>query len=340
MPNQLPVTIDFGTLPQTGVGYTPQQFADRLGENGRIFTEQQFALFVTGATAPTSDVGPWAANGNTWYYYNYGLGMYVPFLIPQESLGYFVGATPTPDPTVFKFWVKLDGSGSPIGLFTFFGGNWVDVYAFAGFMTVADFNTAIAAYSTTAQMNSAISAALSSYTNTAGMNAAIAASASSTLAAAQGYTNTQISNLTAYPAQGVTSGTQIIPMGSTTKINYSVATINPAPAPFDTAQARYVAPASGYYFVGVNTQFDAGTNAPGTTQVTIGIYKNGALLGNGMGDIDSTPNPVGGRWSPSFSGLVPMNTNDYIEVFAGPNDGVNTGNINLTVSSFSVARVS
>lgn len=152
MPNQLPVTIDFGTIPQTGLGYTPQQFADRLGTNGRIFTEQQFALFVTGATAPTSDVGPWAANGNEWRYWDSNVGAYVPFIIPSESLGYYVGNS-TPDPNVYTFWIQLDGSGSPLALKTYYSGSWVDVYAttLGTYLTVA---AAAATYQTIAGMAS------------------------------------------------------------------------------------------------------------------------------------------------------------------------------------------
>lgn len=161
MANPLPLTIDFGTLPMTGAGYTPQELTDRLGINGRIFTEQAFALFTTGSTAPTSDTGPWAANGNTWYYWDSGTGSYVPFLIPQASLKYWVGSA-SPDPAVYQFWIQLTGPGSPLALKTYFGGAWVDVYAatLAGYQTVAAFTAAIANYSTTAQMNAAISAAV------------------------------------------------------------------------------------------------------------------------------------------------------------------------------------
>lgn len=141
---QLPVSLDFGSLPDTGQGYTPQEFADRLGINARVFTEQQFALFVTGATAPTSDVGPWAANGNEWRYWDSGTGSYVPFVIPSESLGYFVGVA-APDPAIYQVWVELNGTGSPLAIKTYFSGAWVDVYAttLGSYLTIA---AAAAAY--------------------------------------------------------------------------------------------------------------------------------------------------------------------------------------------------
>src|SRR6478736_6196132 len=246
MSNPLPLTIDFGTLPNNGQGYTPQQLADRLSINGRIFTEQAFALFTTGATAPTSDTGPWAANGNTWYYWNSDVGSYVPFLIPPESLKYSVGAV-EPDPAIYLFWIQLDGSGSPLALKTYFGGAWVDVYATAlgGYMTVAAFNAAIANYSTTTEMNAAITAALVPYSTTTAMNAAIAASASSTLSSANSYTNSQISAITSYPAQGVLSAPQTIAINITAhKVALNSAPINPSASPFNTGTNRYVAPAN------------------------------------------------------------------------------------------------
>ena len=128
MANQLPVTVDFGAIPLSATGYSPQQFADRMGLNARVFTEQSFALFTTGSTAPTSDTGPWAKNGNTWYYWDSGTGAYVPFLLDAASLKYSVSNV-APDPTIYLFWIELDGAGSPLALKTYFGGAWVDVYA-------------------------------------------------------------------------------------------------------------------------------------------------------------------------------------------------------------------
>lgn len=143
--------MNFGSLPSTFRG-TPQEFADLLAANAKVFTEQQFALFVTGSTAPTSDVGPWLANGNEWRVWDSGLGQYVPITIDQDSLGYFIGST-TPDQNVYQFWIQTDGSGSPLALKTYYSGAWVDVYA-----------ATLANYSTTSQMNTAINNAVAGVT--------------------------------------------------------------------------------------------------------------------------------------------------------------------------------
>jgi hypothetical protein len=323
MPNQLPVTIDFGTLPQTGQGYTPQEFANRLGTNGRIFTEQAFALFVTGSTAPTSDVGPWAANGNSWYYWDSGTGTYVPFIVPPESLKYSVSAV-EPDPAIYLFWIKLDGLGSPLGVFTYYSGAWVDVYAAAGYLTVAAFNAAIASYSTTAQMNTAIGV-----------------SAAATLASANAYTDAAVGSIPGQdnqPARATTDGTQTIPTtGTPTDILFPNADIDPG-SNFNTTTGRYEAPVTGIYQVSVISQFDNDTGTAASMEVTLGLSVDGTPVGP-LGDVDSTPSPNGARWSPGFSGLINLAAGEALGVVAGASDGVGTGVIDVTNIAFSINRV-
>lgn len=308
MPNQLPVTIDFGTLPATGQGYTPQEFANRLGTNGRIFTEQAFALFVTGSTAPTSDVGPWAANGNTWYYWDSVSGSYVPFLIPQASLKFTVGSV-TPDPAIYQFWIETTGPGSPLAVKTYFSGAWVDVYAtkLGDYLTVAAFNATLAGYSTTAQMNAAIASAVGAATS--------------------------------YPAQGTNSAPQSIAVDSAPhKLTLDTGAINPSPAPFNVALYRYIAPAAGIYAVEATSQFDNDTGVSADMEVLLQLYKNGA--NSGIGDIDGTPSPNGDRWSPSFGTIISMAANDYLELYVTAQDGVGTNAIDLTTARLSVWRIS
>lgn len=310
--NVLPVTIDFGTIPQTGQGYTPQQFANRLGLNGRIFTEQSFALFTTGATAPTSDTGPWAKDGNTWYYWDSVSGSYVPFIVPPESLRYSVSAT-TPDPNIYLFWIKLDGGGQPLGVFTYYSGAWTDVYGATGYMTVAAFNAAIANYSTTAQMNTAIANAI----------AAIPPQ----------------TPFASYPADAGNTVPQSIPTTDTpTKIDLGAALVNPAPAPFDTGTSQYIAPAAGIYSVSASTLFDNDTGTASAMKVSVFVYVNG--VDTGIGDTDGTPSPTDDAWTPSFGGiLVNLGSGDTIELYAVAKDG-GVHAINLTSIHFSVFRVS
>ena len=64
----LPLTITMASLP---VGYagTPQEIGDAIAERLTITSQQVFVLISSGATEPTSNLGPWAKNGNQWYYW-------------------------------------------------------------------------------------------------------------------------------------------------------------------------------------------------------------------------------------------------------------------------------
>lgn len=143
----LPLNIQMGALPPNVV-WTLQQLADAVAQRLSITTQQSFALFVTGSTEPSSDVGPWLKNGIEWWVWSNTYGAYVPITINQESLGYFIGST-APDQNIYNFWIETAVSGSPLALKTYYSGAWVDVYA-----------TQIANYSTTAQMNTAIANAI------------------------------------------------------------------------------------------------------------------------------------------------------------------------------------
>ena len=116
-------------------------------------------MFVTGSTAPTSDVGPWLKNGTEWWVWDSVSGAYVSITIAQESLGYYIGST-TPDETIYQFWIQTTAPGSPLAVKIYYGGAWVDVYAtlLATYQTVA----AMAAYYTSTQTDSAIAAAVAS----------------------------------------------------------------------------------------------------------------------------------------------------------------------------------
>lgn len=282
MANQLPVTIDFGALPNTGQGYTPQEFADRLGLNGQIFTAQDFALFTTGATAPTSDTGPWAKDGNTWYYWDNVTGTYIPFIIEQSSLGYWIGSV-APDPTVYNFWIETTAGGSPLALKTYYAAAWVDVYAtvIGNYPTIAQMNAAIAAavapylLSATAASTYQTIAGMSSYLTTAAaastyLTQANAASTYLTQANAASTYVTQASNVIGQamfkgfhdaPAQVVNF---TVPATVTGIVELDTIDFDPDGA-FDVATYTFTAPSSGYYTFQGEAYVDTSGFAPGDT---------------------------------------------------------------------------
>ena len=127
MPNVLPLTIRSGSLPPNAK-YTPQQFLDALATALQIESQQEFALFVSGAIEPVYNAGPFLLNGITWRVWKDGLGAYGPLVLEQESLKYVLSAT-APDQTKYDVWIKLDGAGKGKGIFKYYSGAWTDVYA-------------------------------------------------------------------------------------------------------------------------------------------------------------------------------------------------------------------
>lgn len=94
MSNQLPITIQCSALPPQ-VRWTPQQLADGIAQRLTLVTAQSFALFVSGATAPLTNVGPWFnTNTNSWWVWSNTAGAYVPEPIPYPG-NYPARATPS-----------------------------------------------------------------------------------------------------------------------------------------------------------------------------------------------------------------------------------------------------
>lgn len=126
MSNILPLTIRTGTLPPNAA-YTPQQFLDALATALQIESQEQFALFTTGALDPVYNAGPFLLNGITWRVWKNDSGAYGPLVLEQESLKYVLQQT-APDQTKYDVWIKLDGAGKAQGIFKYSGGAWKDVY--------------------------------------------------------------------------------------------------------------------------------------------------------------------------------------------------------------------
>lgn len=296
----IPLTFRAAPFPE-GYRADPEKLKNDIV--ARLYAEstQAISFFASGSVAPSSNVGPWLKNGTEWYVWSDDLAMYIPQPVPQGSLRYVAQFDP-PDESIYIFWIQLDVTGKAIAIKYFSGGAWKDVY-----------EDKFATYSTTTEMNTAIAAAI----------AGIPPSPP----------------FAVYPAQGFAAG-QAIPVDSAPhKIAFSVASINPAPAPFDTILYRYVAPADGIYLVSFSCQLDnAGANVA-TVQAAVGLNKNGVFAGNSMGDLDNTPSPNGSRWSPGFSGLIQLVASDYLEVVADLDDGVGVGNLIVASAQFSINRV-
>lgn len=159
---QIPLTFRLAPLP-IGFSFNPQQLATAIVARLSAVSANAISFFASGSVAPTSNVGPWLKNDQTWYVWSDTLATYVPEILDPQSLGYTFSQS-APDQTKFNIWFKLDGGNDPIGIYIYANGAWKDVYA-----------SIIANYSTTAQMNAAITAAVDSqakYPFSAGNNAA------------------------------------------------------------------------------------------------------------------------------------------------------------------------
>lgn len=291
-----------GSLPPT-VRWTPQQLADAIAARLFLVTSQSFALFVSGSTEPASNVGPWLRNGTEWFVWSNATGNYQPQTISSASLGYIISSS-APDPLIYSVWIETAIGGSPLSVKTYFSGAWVDVYAtkLADYQTVA----AMSDYYTKSQVDALVSGV--SFAN--------------------------------YLAQGGLFTPQVVPVDAAAHlILFDTAVLNPAPSPFSIVTHRYVAPASGVYAVSWNSQIDNNTGAAATMQAEIQLFKNGIVTNYGA--VDETPSPSGARWYPNLPfTMIALAVNDYLELWIMMQDGVNTGNVNLSQTYFNVIRVS
>jgi hypothetical protein len=283
-------------------------------------------------------------------------GGYVPQVIPAASLGYWIGPD-TPDNSVYNFWIETDVGGSPLSLRTYYSGAWVDVYAttIAGYLTVAaaaatyktiaSFNTDIANYSTTAQMNTAITNALVPYLTsaTAAATYLTIANAASTYAplaspaltgtptsptAAPGTNTTQIAttafvtaaiaaipSVTIVAGQGIfrasPSANQDIVHGGAGSLTTDVALGTEGFDPDGNfAASIFTAPANGYYSFNATVQLSVFAGAP-TDVDYYGIISASSGVSITMSGRDDTAT---GQAFSTGSGLIQLTTGQTVKL--------------------------
>jgi microcystin-dependent protein len=122
MPVPIPVNLVMGSIP-LGFKGNLQELANVIVDNISATVDATFLVGQVGGNMPTSDVGPWA-NGNEWYFFDKGVGKYVPS--PQGTpVGTIVmwGGTGVP-----ANWLLCDGSAKSSAnfnlLYQAIGGTW------------------------------------------------------------------------------------------------------------------------------------------------------------------------------------------------------------------------
>lgn len=290
--SQVPVSFRVAPFP-TGINYTPQEFAEAFAARLAMDTPINISFFVSGPTAPTSNVGPWLKNGVTWYVFDSATAAYVPEVIESISLKY-IFQNLEPDHNSFTFWGKLDVSGKAQSIQYYFNGAWHDVYedTFALYTKTTDMNTAI---------STAIAAALVPYSTTAQMNTAI---------------QTAIADI---PSG---KGTFRVAMGSPQNQPIAVSASGDITPVFDTvmfdpnscwSSNKYTVPANGYYTFTVNLQIQGDDNKVTNLYIITGIFKNAGVSIAGAVH-GSPPTPYEQRSESVSTGAVLLNAGDTVYV--------------------------
>lgn len=285
MPTSVPVTFRVSPMPTYAMN--PQVFAEQLVARMSLDAQDNIAFISTGSVLPTSNVGAFLFNGLTWYVWDVTTGAYIPQPLSPLSIRIAYQNT-APDQTKYDLWVYLDGTGKAQDIRFYSGGAWKSVY-----------EDKFATYSTTVQMNTAISSANVSYAASAQMTA-----------------------------------DQVLPVDTFFhKLVFDDDFINPNSA-YNSGLARYIAPVTGVYRANANLQVDNTTAVAASLETNIRIVVNGVVAATSL-PISGTAvaTPPGLRWYPAIAGLVMASVGDYIEVYMSARDGTNTGNVSISKAS-------
>lgn len=91
------------------------EFAAAFVERLTVVALQNFALFVSGSTEPSSDEGPWAQDGRLWKFFSEDTGNYQPFLIDPIRLGYQISVDEPTDDEI-NIWFEIEEDGTPVAI--------------------------------------------------------------------------------------------------------------------------------------------------------------------------------------------------------------------------------
>jgi len=292
MATVIPVSFRVAPFPDNA-DYTPQEFADALVARLSIESPTTISFFVSGPTAPTSNVGPWLKNGVTWYVWDTPTASYVPQVIESQSLRY-IFQNGAPDHNFYTFWGSLNGTGKAQSIQYFWNGDWHDVYedTFALYTKTVDMNTAIdnkiatalVPYSTTIQMNTAIQAAVQGVAFGKGaFQVVMGSSQHQAIAVSDSGTITPIFNVVAADPDGCFSGN------------------------------KYTCPANGYYIFNVILQVNADDSNTTDLGTICNILKN-AGVGIAGNVLQSQADPSAAMAQAVTVGPVLMNIGDQVYV--------------------------
>lgn len=82
---QIALNVSMGQLPEGFCPASMQELAAAIAQRLIITPSAAFTSFASGSTAPSSNVGPWLKDCETWYVWDDSIGAYVPMSFPQIS---------------------------------------------------------------------------------------------------------------------------------------------------------------------------------------------------------------------------------------------------------------
>lgn len=315
MPNPVQFDVTAGALPE-GLSTDPQGLLQAFADSLSITPTVPWSSFVVGAAQPTSDVGPWFKNGKELWVWDTVAATYVPFTATSTTdvnggvlfptLRYAVSPL-TPDPVKFSFWIVLDSTGKAIDIRHYSTGAWRSVFedTLAGIQS--QFAGIAANYSTTAQMNTAISTAVDAVRVNYPVSAGIT----------------------------VSQTVGILDLSTPTKILFNTVDFDPDLV-YDNANSRYIAPVNGIYQVSAELQVDNNTGTVASMELALTILKNGGFY---TGSGASVASPPGARWYPQVSALVQLGAGDRVEIALALDDTVRTGNVTVAAGNSTASFV-
>lgn len=294
----LPLTVRVSRIPSTFKGDI-NDFAQALAARMKVESSSPASLFSTGTVLPTSDVGPfWKEDTREWYGWDTGTGTYIAQTIDPASRGYIAQVAPGPNQANYVFWIEIDGAGKAKSIRYYSGGAWKDVY-----------EDKFAQYSTTAQMNSAISAAVGG------------------------------SSASAAPVEAfINGGSQSVTANETpVKLILSSELLDPE-SRWDTTDSDYTAPSSGVYELSAWAQLDNDDAVASGVEALLSVYVNNVQYGAPEGV--SIASPPGSRWYPRIAGkFISLSENDVVDVRLSVGDGVGTGAVTVTHARVSIKKI-
>lgn len=309
MPNPVTFDVSAGALPE-GLDTDPQGLLEEFAARLIITPSVPWSSFTVGAAQPTSNLGPWFKDGKELWVWDDVLATYIPVVSPSvidtsggtqyPSLRYAVSAL-APNPTGFSFWIELNGAGKAIDIKHYSSGAWKSIFedTFAGIQT--QFTNITTNYSTTTQMNTAISNAVDAVR----VNYPVSVSLP------------------------VNQTVNVVSLATNTKILFSSVDTDPDSV-YDATNSRFVAPVNGIYLVSAELQVDNNTADPTGMTMLLTILKNsGNYHASGM----AIASPPGARWFPQVNSLVELGVGDIVEIALSLDDGTNTGNVTVAASN-------